>query len=93
MVTMVIKCSACKKKKEKNKKLKAKVKLDRSLLVCTQDTIEGVSDLGLIVILLRGVKLVSKCGCQSATICSNSLHMHLGSSGVLTPLKMFVKIC
>ena len=24
---------------------------------------------------------------QSATRCSNSLHMHLGSSGVLTPLK------
>jgi hypothetical protein len=81
------------KKKEKNKKLKAKVKLDRSFLVCTQDTIEGVSDLGLIVVLLRGVKLVSKYGCQSATRCSNSLHVHLGSNGVLTPLKMFVKIC
>jgi hypothetical protein len=47
------------KKKEKNKKLKAKVKLDRSFLACTQDTIEGVSDLGLIVVLLRGVKLIS----------------------------------
>jgi len=34
------------------------------------------------------VKLVLKCGYQSATRCSNSLHMHLGSSGVLTPLKM-----
>ena len=33
-------------------------------------------------ILLRGVKLVLKCGYQSATRCSNSLHMHLGSSGV-----------
>jgi hypothetical protein len=30
-------------KKEKNKKLKEKVKLDKSFLVCTQDTIEGVS--------------------------------------------------
>jgi hypothetical protein len=39
------------KKKEKNKKLKAKVKFDRSFLVCTQDTIVGVSDLGLIAIL------------------------------------------
>ena len=39
------------------------------------------------VILLRGVKLVSKCGYQSATRCSNSLHMHLGSSGVLKPFK------
>jgi hypothetical protein len=64
------------KKKEKNKKFKAKVKLDRSFLVCTQDTIEGVSDLGLIVVLLREVKLVSKYGYQSATRCSNSLHMH-----------------
>jgi hypothetical protein len=81
------------KKKEKNKKLKAKVKFDRSFLVCTQDTIVGVSDLGLIAVLLRGVKLVSKCGCQSATRCSNSLHIHLGFSGVLTPLKIFVKIC
>ena len=27
--------------------------------------------------LLRGVKLISKCGYQSATRCSNSLHMHL----------------
>jgi hypothetical protein len=77
------------KKKEKNKKLKAKMKLDRS----SQDTIEGVSDLGLIAVLLREVKLVSKCGCQSATRCSNSLHMHLGSSWVLTPMKMFMKIC
>ena len=40
-------------------------------------------------VLLRGVKLISKCGYQSATRCSNSLHMHLGSSRVLTPLKMF----
>jgi hypothetical protein len=62
-------------KKEKNKKLKAKVKLDRSFLVCTQDTVEGVSD-ELIVILLIGVKLISKCGYQSATRCSNSFHMH-----------------
>ena len=49
--------------------------------------------LGLIAVLLRGVNLVSKCGCQSATRCSNSLHMYLGSSGVLRPLKMFMKIC
>ena len=49
------------------------------------------SYLGSIVVLLRGLKLVSKCGYQSATRCSNSLHMHLGSSGKLTPLKIFVK--
>jgi hypothetical protein len=89
----MIKSSDLKKKKEKNKKLKAMVKLDRSFLVCTQDTIEGVSDLESIAVLLREVKLVLKCGCQSATRCSNSLHMHLGSSGVLTPLIIFVKIC
>jgi hypothetical protein len=64
------------KKKEKNKKLKAKVKLDRSFLVFSQDTIEGVSDLGLIAVLLRGVKLISKCSYRSATRCSNSLYMH-----------------
>jgi hypothetical protein len=64
------------KKKEKNKKLKAKMKLDRSFLVCIQDTVEGVSDLGLIIVLLRGVKLISKYGYQSVTRSSNSLHMH-----------------
>jgi hypothetical protein len=32
-----------------------------------------------------------KCDCQSVTRCSNTLHMRLGSSRVLTPLKMFVK--
>ena len=37
--------------------------------------------------ILRGVKLISKCDYRSATRCSNSLHMHLGSSRVLTPLK------
>ena len=47
-----------------------------------------ISHLGSIAVLLRGVKLVSKCCYQSATRCSNSLPMHLGS-----PLKTFVKIC
>jgi hypothetical protein len=42
---------------------------------------------------IKRVKLVSKYGCQSVTRFSNSLHMLLGSSGVLTPLKIFVKIC
>jgi hypothetical protein len=42
------------KKKEKNKNgLKAKVYVIGSFLFCTQDTIEGVSDLGLIAVLLR----------------------------------------
>jgi hypothetical protein len=61
--TKVIKCSGLEKKKEKYKKIKAKVFLVRSFLVCTQDTIEGVSDLGLTTILLRGVKLILKYGC------------------------------
>jgi hypothetical protein len=40
------------KKKEKNKnRLKAKVYLIGPFLFCTQDTIEGVSDLGSIAIL------------------------------------------
>ena len=47
----MIKCSDLEKKKEKNKKLKKMYNWLRSFLVCTQDTIEGVSDLGLIAIL------------------------------------------
>jgi hypothetical protein len=64
--------------KEEREKQKAQGKgiSVRSFLVCTQDTIEDVSDLGLTAILLRGVKLVSKCDYHSATRCSNSLHMH-----------------
>jgi hypothetical protein len=74
--TKLTKCSGLEKKKEKNKKLKVKVYLVRSFLICTQDTIEDVSDLDSIVLLLREVKLVSKYGCKCATRCSNSLHMH-----------------
>jgi hypothetical protein len=33
VMSMVIKCSGFEKKKEKNKKLRAKIKLDRSFLV------------------------------------------------------------
>jgi hypothetical protein len=44
-----------KRRKEKNKNgLKAKVYVIGSFLFCTQDTIDGVSDLGLIAVLLRG---------------------------------------
>jgi hypothetical protein len=43
------------KKKEKNKnELKANVYMLGPFLFCTQDTIEGVSDLGWIAVLLRG---------------------------------------
>jgi hypothetical protein len=43
------------KKKEKNKNgLKAKVYVIGPFLFYTQDTIEGVSDLGSIAVLLRG---------------------------------------
>jgi hypothetical protein len=64
--------------KEEREKQKAQGKgiSARSFLVCTQDTIEGVSDLGLIAVLLRWMKLVSKCSYHSATRCCNSLHMH-----------------
>jgi hypothetical protein len=41
---------------------------------------------------IKGMKLVSKCGYQSVTRYSNSLHMYLDSSGVLTLLKIFMKI-
>jgi hypothetical protein len=48
----MIKCSSFEKKKEKNKnRLKAKVYVIGPFLFCTQDTIEGVSDLGLIAVL------------------------------------------
>jgi hypothetical protein len=51
----MIKCSSFRKEKNKNKNgLKAKVYVIRLFLFCTQDTIEGVSDLGSIVVLLRG---------------------------------------
>jgi hypothetical protein len=41
-----------KRRKRKNKnRLKAKVYLIESFLFCTQDTIEGVSDLGSIAVL------------------------------------------
>jgi hypothetical protein len=47
--------------------------------------------LGLIAVLERGEKLLVKCGYQSATRSSNSLHMHLDSSEVTNPWKMFLK--
>ena len=79
------------KKKEKNKKAQGKGITCRSYVVLVIKTLRECDHI-LIVVLLRGVKLVSEYGYQSATRCSNSLHMHLGSSGMLTPLKMFVKI-
>jgi hypothetical protein len=57
------------KKKEKNKKLKAKVKLDKSFLVCTQDTIKGVSDLGLIARLNSYRNTVVKVPLDALTHC------------------------
>jgi hypothetical protein len=43
------------KRRKRNKYgLKAKVYVIGPILFCAQDTIEGVSDLGSIVILLRG---------------------------------------
>jgi hypothetical protein len=38
------------------------------------------------------VKLILKCGYQNVARCSNSLHMHLGSSGELT-LNTLKNIC
>ena len=76
------------KKKEKNKKLKAEVKLIGAFWFKVIETLKIDSRT-----IKRGETRI-ECGYQSATRCSNSLHMHLGSSGVLTPLKMlFVKIC
>ena len=79
-MAMVIKCLGLEKKKNKNKKLKAKVKLDMSLLVWRLRHLVSVIKFRIISALLRGVKLVAKCGYQSVTRCSNSLHMHLDSS-------------
>jgi hypothetical protein len=41
------------KKKEKNKTRLIKINVSNVFLFCTQDTAEGVSDLGLIAVLLR----------------------------------------
>ena len=74
--------------KEEREKQKAQGKgiNSRSHFVFLIETLSECDHiLGSIAVLLRGVKLVSKFGYQSATWCSNSLHMHLGSSGVLTP--------
>ena len=82
------------KKTEKNKKAQGKGINYRSHFVLVIKTLSECDHiLGSIAVLLRGVKLVLECSYQSATRCFNSLHMHLGSSGMLTPLKMFVKIC
>jgi hypothetical protein len=59
----MIQCFTFEKNKEKNR-LKAKVYVIEPFLFCPQDTIEDVSDLGSIAILLRGkflVKMVIKC--------------------------------
>jgi hypothetical protein len=60
----MIQCFTFEKNKEKNKNgLKAKVYVIEPFF-CTQDTIEDVSDLGSIAILLGGkflVKMVIKC--------------------------------
>jgi hypothetical protein len=83
------------KEEEKNKKLKTKVKLDRSFLVCTQDNTEGVSDSGLITVLLRGVKLVVKCsGEPNGSICGGSLFKPLAVSGSLSwPFELTKQPC
>jgi hypothetical protein len=48
----MIKCSSFVKEERKNKnELKAKVYVIGSFLFCTQDIIDGVSDLGSIVVL------------------------------------------
>ena len=76
---MVIKLYTWKRRKGKTKWLKTKVYLIGAFCFATQDTKWVWVDLGYIAVLLRGVKLVVKCGYQSATRCSNSLHMHLDS--------------
>jgi hypothetical protein len=51
----MIKCFTFGKEERENKKwAQGKGICDRAFLFCTQDTIEGVSDLGSIPILLRG---------------------------------------
>ena len=88
----MIKCSKLGKEEREKQKAQGKGINVRSyfvLVIKTQNVITFRFDSHTI----KRVKLVSKCSYQSATRCSNSLHMHLGSSGVLTPLKMFVKIC
>jgi hypothetical protein len=55
MVQKMIKCSCLEKRKRKIKMgSRQRYKTIESFLFDTQDTIEGVSDLGLITVLLRG---------------------------------------
>ena len=93
MDMVMIKCWGLQNKKEKNKKLKAKVISIGAFVFCRSRLLASVITFMIDSRTIKRVKLVSECGYQSATRCSNSLHMHLGSSGELTPLKMFVKIC
>jgi hypothetical protein len=52
MMDIEIKCSSFEKEERKNKnRLKTKVYVIGLFLFCTQDTIEGLSDLRLIVVL------------------------------------------
>ena len=50
-VLMMIKCSTWKRRKRKTKAMLIKAKVSNRILFCTQDTIEGVSDLGSIAVL------------------------------------------
>ena len=90
---VMIKCLDLEKKKEKNKKLKAKVKLLGAFWFSDRDSLESVITFRIDSRTIKRGETRIKCGYQSTTRCSNSLHMHLGSSGEPTPLKMFVKIC
>ena len=68
------------KKKEKNKKLKAKVKLDRSFLVWWSRHLASVITFRIDSrTIKRGETRIEYCY-QSVTRYSNSLHMHLDSS-------------
>ena len=81
--------------KEVKEKQKAQGKgiSGRSLFVSVIKTLSDVITFRFDSHTIKTGETLSKYGYQSATRCSNSLHMHLGSTGVLTPLKMFVKIC
>ena len=80
MAMVMIKCSSLEKKKEKNKMAQGKGIFDRSILFCHSRHQVGVSGFRIERRTIKRGKTCVKYGYQSATRCSNSLHMHLDSN-------------
>ena len=69
-----------KEEREKQKKIKAKVNLDRSFLVWWSRHLASVITFRIDSCTIKRGETRIEFGYQSGTRCSNSLHMHLDSS-------------